>query len=69
VFYRVIDKAGQLELVDAQRRTTVLLPIERNAFVSPSAELRFEEESGGSMAAFTYVSSRDTSVRFLKMQR
>jgi hypothetical protein len=46
-----------------------LLPIERNAFVSPSAELRFEEESGGSMAAFTYVSSRDTSVRFVKMQR
>jgi CubicO group peptidase (beta-lactamase class C family) len=69
VFYRVIDREGRLELVDAQRRTTALLPIERNAFVSPSAELRFEEESGGSMAAFTYVSSRDTSVRFVKMQR
>jgi CubicO group peptidase (beta-lactamase class C family) len=69
VFYRVIDKEGQLELADAQRRTTVLIPIERNAFVCPSAELRFEEDSGGSRVAFTYVSSRDTSIRFVKVQR
>jgi hypothetical protein len=69
VFYRVIDKEGQLELIDAQQRTAALMPIERTVFVSASAELRFEEESDGSRAAFTFVSSRDTRVRFLKMQR